>query len=638
MATFRPPPGYRLLRPLGQGGMGVVWVAQKLATGETLAIKFLRAEHLEDPSLLARFKREIRALTGIHHPNVVTVFDWTLPGRESDLPACLVMELLDGEGLDVFLRRSRQVPPTTAVHIMLQVLDGLGAAHATGLLHRDIGPSNVILVRRPEGRYQAKLIDFGLARPLVLDEADSNLTQVGTVLGKPAYVAPEIFRGARADQRFDLFGCGMMLYRMLCGRLPYESPGGALLWAERFAERRSDAEYPPPRSFAPDLDPRLEAVIIKATRKHPEDRYSTTEEMQVDLLDLDTGSWLSPLGSLEPPQPRSRDVQPGSDTVVGLTVNGLPASRHVRRKIVLAAAVAATLVALAAVAVFSLSREGASVEHPAAGRIPSPEQPSGRAETQALVMSPSVVPSAPVAEPAREARAPVPAANLGPAAGNERGVPTIAVPVPEPPPTVAERPAPQPDLHRPSRPHPVGGARAADGREASTSSSPALTDRPSAPPDPDPAGPDASAADPSAGGNPSTELLALARRRRATRDWTGAADAFRELLANHPGTSEARTALVGLADLCQGQLGDPAQALGLYVRYLADAGGGALAEQARYGRAQALGRLGRTAEEAAAWRDYLERHADSARAPAARARLTELEGEQAPGDGAKEQR
>jgi serine/threonine-protein kinase len=243
--------GYVLERPLGKGGMGVVWVARKLSTHQEFAVKFLKEEFLEDTTYLARFEREVAALRAIRHPNVVNVFEWSMPKGDPEAKPYVVMELLGGEGLDRLIRRQRILRPQLAVSIMLQVLDGLAAAHNIGVIHRDLGPSNVQLIPQPGGGYLVKVLDFGLARPKVQGEEEAQVTQMGTLMGKPGYVAPEMFLMQPADARADIFACGMMLYRMLSGRLPFRETQAQMLWAERYAEKNHDREYPSVREYAP---------------------------------------------------------------------------------------------------------------------------------------------------------------------------------------------------------------------------------------------------------------------------------------------------------------------------------------------------------------------------------------------------
>jgi len=339
--------GYVLERPLGKGGMGSVWVARKLSTHQEFAVKFLKEELLEDPTHLARFEREVAALRAIRHPNVVNVFEWSMPKGDPEAKPYVVMELLGGEGLDRLIRRQRILRPQLAVAIMLQVLDGLAAAHNVGVIHRDLGPSNVQLIPQPGGGYLVKVLDFGLARPKVQGEEEAQVTQAGTLMGKPGYVAPEMFLLQPADARSDIFACGMILYRMLSGRLPFRETQAQMLWAERYAERNHDREYPSVREFAPWIPEKLALVTAKAIRRKPEERYQTAEDMQVDLLDIED-SVLAKAGQETPPElarpgegTSSATVAPGS-----LTASGRLAA--LRRRW-LAAGVAAVVAAVAAV-------------------------------------------------------------------------------------------------------------------------------------------------------------------------------------------------------------------------------------------------------------------------------------------------
>jgi serine/threonine-protein kinase len=274
--------------------MGSVFLAEKVSTGEPMAIKFLRQDCLEDPAYLARFEREVSALRSIRHPNVVNVFGWYVPQTiESDERPYIVMEYLDGEGLDKVLARQRVLSPLTAVRIMLQILDGLAAAHQMGVVHRDLGPSNVFLIARARGRFHVKLLDFGLARNLSVPTPQSkgversDLTERGTLMGKPAYVAPEMLVGQEQDVRADIFACGVLLFRMLTGAFPYKESDSHLLWIERVRDARSGTEYAPPSSFVPDILPALDWITAHAMRVRPEDRYQSVEKMQEEILEVE---------------------------------------------------------------------------------------------------------------------------------------------------------------------------------------------------------------------------------------------------------------------------------------------------------------------------------------------------------------
>jgi hypothetical protein len=167
---------------------------------------------------------------------------------------------------------------------MLQVLDGLAAAHEMGVIHRDLGTSNVFLVKHPDGKLHVKLLDFGLAKPLEAGEHHGNITREGTVIGKAAFAAPEIFHGLDLNERSDIFACGMMMMRMLTGKLPYREASSHLLWVERYSDRDNQSDYPPPRAFNPDVPSALDAAIAQAVRKNPAERYANAREFQARLL------------------------------------------------------------------------------------------------------------------------------------------------------------------------------------------------------------------------------------------------------------------------------------------------------------------------------------------------------------------
>jgi serine/threonine-protein kinase len=338
--------GYTFERPLGKGGMGSVWLARKLSTHQTFAIKFLNEDLLDDASYLARFEREIAALRAIRHPNVVNVFEWSMARDGEQTKPYVVMEMLEGEGLEDLLRRQRTVPPPLSVTITLQVLDGLAAAHNVGVVHRDLSPSNVHLTRQPSGSFLVRLLDFGLARPVAREEG-VQVTEAGTLMGRPGYMAPETFKQQPADHRIDIFACGMMLYRMLAGRLPFREAQGNFLWAERYAETMHQREYTPIHEFAEWVPENLAQCVTKAIRRNPDERYQTCEEMQVDLLDIED-SELSRAAQSAPAPPPGLLV-PAGVMQSQLVTDQQPAVRPGRRWLVIggsAVAAGALLVVL----------------------------------------------------------------------------------------------------------------------------------------------------------------------------------------------------------------------------------------------------------------------------------------------------
>jgi eukaryotic-like serine/threonine-protein kinase len=209
---------YRLIRKLGEGGMGVVWVAHSLVLGVDVAIKLIRAG-VGDVDISSRMAREAQATAILGHPAIVRVFDH---GATALGEPFLVMELVDGETLSALLTREGKLDPIFAVKLLLPLLDGLRCAHESGIIHRDIKPENVLIGRDALGRQMPKLLDFGIAK-LDYQPSVNRLTQVGDVLGSPEFMSPEQARGAAdIDARTDVWGVCVVLYELVTGQLPFK--------------------------------------------------------------------------------------------------------------------------------------------------------------------------------------------------------------------------------------------------------------------------------------------------------------------------------------------------------------------------------------------------------------------------------
>jgi serine/threonine protein kinase len=211
---------YRLVRELGSGGMGVVWVAHSLVLGVDVALKLIRASSA-GPAVATRMAREAHAAARLGHPALVRVFDFGWTSRGDPF---LVMELVHGETLSAVLARDSRIPAIRAVQMLLPVADGLRLAHDKNIVHRDIKPENIFLASDAFGRLQPKLLDFGIAK---VDPAatDSKLTQVGVVLGSPEYMSPEQALGVdEVDERTDVWSLSVVLYEMITGAVPFKKP------------------------------------------------------------------------------------------------------------------------------------------------------------------------------------------------------------------------------------------------------------------------------------------------------------------------------------------------------------------------------------------------------------------------------
>ncbi len=266
---------YRVEAVLGEGGMGRVYRARHTRiSSKRYAVKVLHREYGADSQVLARFQREAEAAASVSHPNVVGVYD--VDRTEQGIPY-LVCEYLAGKDLAEHLRVRGKLDVAAALHIALQVSAGVEAAHAQGVIHRDLKPQNVFLLADDTGelpeRPAVKLLDFGLSR--FLDGTSAELTRAGVIMGTPAFMAPEQARGERADHRLDVYGLGTILYTVLSGRPPFneESPQATILAVLR--------ESPPALSeLEPTVPPQLAAIVARAMAKQPADRFATMEELR----------------------------------------------------------------------------------------------------------------------------------------------------------------------------------------------------------------------------------------------------------------------------------------------------------------------------------------------------------------------
>ena len=257
---------------LGEGGFGAVYEATQITLGRRVAIKVLRSDRILQSSGLERFAREARAAAALGHPHIALVTDFhTNPGE----PPFFVMEHLSGRTLGAALAAEGPLPPDRVCAIIQQVLSGLEATHAIGIVHRDVKPDNVFLVTMPGVREFVKLLDFGIAKLAGEGEA---LTSVGAVLGTPAFMAPEQIRNVGIDARTDIYAVGATMYYALTGRKPHDAPSlTALLYAIAH-------EWPAPiESIAPHIDKSLAAVIGRAMHKDAAGRFASAREMRAAL-------------------------------------------------------------------------------------------------------------------------------------------------------------------------------------------------------------------------------------------------------------------------------------------------------------------------------------------------------------------
>jgi serine/threonine protein kinase len=270
---------YRLLELLGKGGMGYVYRAEHVKLGREVALKLLRADYAIRRDAVSRFFQEARTVNRARHRNIVDVTDFV---ELDDGTTFIIMELLTGTSLGTWARGGVDLPRALAV--LLQICDGLAAAHAVGVVHRDLKPDNVIIVPTPDGAEQVKLLDFGVAKLLNRDDEDVGFqTAAGSVIGTPAYMSPEQAGGMAIDARSDIYSLGAIMYELFSGQPMFRG--------RSFGEyvRMHLTEVPVPPRQTPggaELDPALEAIILRCLEKDAERRFAQITDLREALLHL----------------------------------------------------------------------------------------------------------------------------------------------------------------------------------------------------------------------------------------------------------------------------------------------------------------------------------------------------------------
>lgn len=261
---------YELQSKIGDGGMAAVYKALDLKLNRVVAIKILRDSYAADPQFLARFKREAEQAASLNHPNIVRVFD---VGDEGDVHY-IVMELVEGLSLKDVIIAEAPLAISRALEFGAQIADGIGYAHSTGLIHRDIKPQNILI----DSSGRIKVTDFGIAKSATA----STLTEAGITLGTVHYFSPEQAKGLPVMPQSDIYSIGVVLFEMLTGRIPFDSDNPVALALKHIEE------MPPPlRRFNPSVPPVVEQIVLKALSKDPNQRFSTAAQLSKALRNLE---------------------------------------------------------------------------------------------------------------------------------------------------------------------------------------------------------------------------------------------------------------------------------------------------------------------------------------------------------------
>ncbi len=312
---------------IGLGGMGSVYRVTRVLIGDEVAMKILHTERVMDPHAAERFRREAQAAAKLKHPNAVSIYDF---GVTSDGLQFLVMELLEGQSLRQIIKQQGPLAPEVVAEITTQVCAALAEAHRQHIVHRDIKPDNIIIHPTSMG-LRVKVLDFGIAK--LRDDMATHLTKTGNIMGTPHYMSPEQCLGEEIDSRSDIYSMGIVLYEMLCGRVPFNSPISTAVVIQHVNQ-----PPPPLRSINSSISPQVEAVVLQALQKQPEARPADAGLLARQLsAAVHSTSAATPQdppraqgsGSLQPATPITQEVtQSRVDTP---TPNLAPATVHLPR-------------------------------------------------------------------------------------------------------------------------------------------------------------------------------------------------------------------------------------------------------------------------------------------------------------------
>jgi serine/threonine-protein kinase len=275
---------YVVQKKVGEGGMGVVYLAEHPRIHRRVAIKVLLPQYAQNPQVVSRFFNEAKAANEIRNEHIVDILDF---GELPDGAPYIIMEWLDGRSLGDVLDKAGKLPLARAVHIARGIARALSAAHAHGIVHRDLKPDNIFLLERTGDADFVKVLDFGIAKLVGSEQAASDVkTKTGALIGTPSYMSPEQCRGIAVDQRSDIYSLGVILYRMLTGRLPFEAEAlGELLLQHMTQQPKSLREH------EPTLPPSVDAAVLRALEKDPAKRPGHVDELMRQLADIKTGGY-----------------------------------------------------------------------------------------------------------------------------------------------------------------------------------------------------------------------------------------------------------------------------------------------------------------------------------------------------------
>jgi serine/threonine-protein kinase len=263
---------YKIESVIAEGGMATLYRAVQIAMERTVAVKVMRPNLAMTATRMQRFEQECKVVAKLSHPNIVSVFD---AGRVSEQEPYLVMEFIDGKPLSTEIAEKGPAPYNLVAHILIQILSGLEEAHAAGIVHRDLKPDNILLQKKSDRADWVKIVDFGIAN---YSQVSKRITEHGTFIGTPIYMAPEQFKDTTLDCRVDIYAIGILMFELLTGNVPFDSDRLEVLMLQHLMD------LPPSLlSIKPNAPASFDQMLKKALAKEPGDRFQSAKEFRLAL-------------------------------------------------------------------------------------------------------------------------------------------------------------------------------------------------------------------------------------------------------------------------------------------------------------------------------------------------------------------
>jgi serine/threonine protein kinase len=395
---------YRIIRKIGEGGMGIVYEAEHIVIEKRVGLKVLREDFSSRHDVVERFRQEAKSASRIGHEHIIDISDF---GETPSGASFFVMELLNGQDLAHELEKKGALSARRTIQLCIQCARALGAAHAKGIVHRDMKPENIFLCSRDTGEDFIKIVDFGIAKMNDIEtegQPGRKLTKTGMIFGTPEYMSPEQAGGKKLDHRVDIYAMGVIMYELLTGRVPFVGDTFMGILTQHMFESPQPLLVQNPNCRVP---PELEAIVFKALSKNADDRYQSMEELLGDLQGALSGS-SQVSGSVPPPGTLTHHGYGGKTPVAGAAPRLMAAEATDFPGHSASSGGGSTFLIFGAVAAVLLGGLGAVLMRGKPDDPPAAAQPPATSELPAAVSSPTPGTTPPTAAPSAPEPSPTP--------------------------------------------------------------------------------------------------------------------------------------------------------------------------------------------------------------------------------------